>query len=120
MCEKCRMMELFDVELARFGSYDHGEAFSIARHRYALEKHGVNKEIAMVIAHREPLQEPSPPSREKKAVTTIRELENTYIEQGSILEWIQMILDGKEVSEFALSFLIVQQVWDLKQEESHE
>ena len=58
----------------------------------------------------------TPPSKDPK----MRELENAYIEQGSILEWIQMILDGKEVSEFALSFPIVQQVWDLKQEASHE
>ena len=38
----------------------------------------------------------TPPSKEPK----VRELENAYIEQGAILEWIQMILDGKEVSEF--------------------
>ena len=54
MCEKCRLMELFDEELARFES---GEAFSIARHRYALER---------VIAHSEPFQGPTPPSREER------------------------------------------------------
>lgn len=58
----------------------------------------------------------TPPSKEPK----VRELENAYIEQGAILEWIQMILDGKEVSEFALSYTIVRQVWDLKQEASHD
>lgn len=58
----------------------------------------------------------TPPSKESK----VRELENAYIEQGAILEWIQMILDGKEVSEFALSYPIVRQVWDLKQEASHD
>jgi hypothetical protein len=50
----------------------------------------------------------------------MRELENAYIEQGAILEWIQRILDGIEVSDFALSYPIVRQVWDLKQEASHE
>lgn len=58
----------------------------------------------------------APPSKEPK----VRELESAYIEQGAILEWIQMILDGKEVSDFALSYPIVRQVWDLKQEAKHE
>jgi len=63
MCEKCRMMELFDEELARFES---GEAFSIARHRYALERRGISEGRAMVIAHSEPFQGPTPPSREDR------------------------------------------------------
>ena len=54
----------------------------------------------------------TPPSKDPK----VRELKNAYIEQGAILEWIQAILDGKEVSDFALSYSIVRQVWDLKQE----
>ena len=58
----------------------------------------------------------TPPSKDPK----MRELENAYIEQGAILEWIQRILDGIEVSDFALSYPIVRQVWDLKQEASHE
>lgn len=58
----------------------------------------------------------TPPSKDPK----MRELENAYIVQGAILEWIQMILDGIEVSDFALSYPIVRQVWDLKQEASHE
>ena len=59
---------------------------------------------------------PACPGRLRHLSKDVRALENAYIEQGSILEWIQMILDGKEVSEFALSFPIVQQVWDLRQE----
>ena len=66
MCEKCRLIELFDEELARFESYDNGEAFSIARHRYALERHGISEGRAMVIAHSEPFQGPTPPSREER------------------------------------------------------
>ena len=62
MCEKCRLMELFDEELARFES---GEAFSIARRRYALERRGISEGRAMVIAHSEPFQGPTPPSREE-------------------------------------------------------
>jgi len=74
MCEKCRMIELFDEELARFESYDNGEAFSIARHRYALERRGISEGRAMVIAHIEPFQGPAPPSRaEMNAETRIRE-----------------------------------------------
>ena len=64
--EKCRLIELFDEELARFESYDNGEAFSIARHRYALERHGISEGRAMVIAHIEPFQGPTPPSREER------------------------------------------------------
>ena len=63
MCEKCRLIELFDEELARFES---GEAFSIARHRYALERRGISEGRAMVIAHSEPFQGPTPPSREEQ------------------------------------------------------
>ena len=37
----------------------------------------------------------TPPSKDPK----MRELENAYIEQGAILEWIQRILDGIEVSD---------------------
>ena len=58
MCEKCRLMELFDEELARFES---GEAFSIARHRYALERRGISERT-----HSEPFQGPTPPSREER------------------------------------------------------
>ena len=64
MCEKCRLIELFDEELARFES---GEAFSIARRRYALERRGISEGRAMVIAHHiEPFQGPTPPSREER------------------------------------------------------
>ena len=59
---------------------------------------------------------PACPGRLRHLSKDVRALENAYIEQGSILEWIQMILDGKEVSDFALSYSIVRQVWDLKQE----
>ena len=68
MCEKCRLMELFDEELARFESYDNGEAFSIARHRYALERRGISEGRAMVIAHGEPFQEQPDPLSEWKAL----------------------------------------------------
>jgi len=68
MCEKCRLIELFDEELARFESYDNGEAFSIARHRYALERHGISEGRAMVIAHGEPFQEQTDPLAEWKAL----------------------------------------------------
>jgi len=68
MCEKCRLIELFDEELARFESYDNGEAFSIARHRYALERRGISEGRAMVIAHGEPFQEQTDPLAEWKAL----------------------------------------------------
>ena len=74
MCEKCRMIELFDEELARFESYDNGEAFSIARHRYALERHGISEGRAMVIAHGDPLQEPTPLSREERIERAVEKI----------------------------------------------
>ncbi len=63
---------------------------------------------------------PACPGRLRHLSKDVRALENAYIEQGAILEWIQRILDGIEVSDFALSYPIVRQVWDLKQEASHE
>jgi len=68
MCEKCRLMELFDEELARFETYDNGKVFSIARHRYALERHGISEGRAMVIAHGEPFQVQPDPLAEWKAL----------------------------------------------------
>ena len=76
MCENCRLMELFDEELARFESYDNGEAFSIARHRYALERRGISEGRAMVIAHSEPFQEQPDPLSEWKALEPGRKVQH--------------------------------------------
>ena len=43
-----------------------------------------------------------------------RAMENAYILLGCQLEWIEDILDGKKVDDFALSFNIVRRVYDLK------
>lgn len=45
----------------------------------------------------------------------VRGLENQLYLMGSQLEWIEAILDGKEVSDFAMSFPIVRRVWELRQ-----
>ena len=42
-----------------------------------------------------------------------RILENAYIEQGMIMDAIQDALNGKEPSDFELSYPIVRRVWDL-------
>ena len=42
-----------------------------------------------------------------------RELENALIQSNAMLEAIENILDGKEVSDFMLSFSIVRRVDDL-------
>ncbi len=73
MCEKCRLMELFDEELARFES---GEAFSIARRRYALERRGISEGRAMVIAHGELFQEQPDPLAEWKALEPGRKVQH--------------------------------------------
>ena len=51
----------------------------------------------------------------KKMVTEdeYRELKNDVALQGAILESIQDALDGKEVSDFMMSFGIVRRVCDL-------
>lgn len=43
-----------------------------------------------------------------------RELESALVMSNAILEWIQQVLDGEEVSDFGLSFPIVREVADLK------
>jgi hypothetical protein len=43
-------------------------------------------------------------------------LENAFVLDESILEWIEEVLNGKPVSEFALSFPIVRRVYDVKKE----
>ncbi len=45
-----------------------------------------------------------------------RELENQFILQGSILEGIEDILAGREVSDFVMSFPLVRWVYDLVKE----
>ena len=47
-----------------------------------------------------------------------REIKSMLALAGSQLEWIEDILDGKEVSDFAMSFPVVRRVWDLKQLET--
>ena len=42
-----------------------------------------------------------------------RSLENQLVQQEAVLEWIEDILAGREVSEFALSFPVVLQIHDL-------
>ena len=44
----------------------------------------------------------------------VRRMENDLVTALALLEWIQTVLDGKEVSDFALSFPIVREVSDLK------
>jgi hypothetical protein len=45
------------------------------------------------------------------------EQENQLIMANSLLEWIEMILNGEELADFALSFPIVRRVNDLKKGE---
>jgi len=40
-------------------------------------------------------------------------LANELVLQGSSLKWIEEILEGKEVSDFALSFPLVRRIRDL-------
>ena len=42
-----------------------------------------------------------------------RNLETQLVLANSILEWIEIALDGKELDGFALSFSIVRRVYDL-------
>jgi len=48
----------------------------------------------------------------KRLQQVIRQLENEYVLQGSLLEAIEMILDGHEPSDFMLSFPLVRKAWD--------
>lgn len=58
------------------------------------------------------------------ALWMVREIKRLYTNEivlaNSMLEWIEDILDDKEVSEFAMSFPIVRQVWELKQNEKEK
>ena len=45
-------------------------------------------------------------------IKKVRALENAYIEQGVLLEAIETILDGKEPSDFEMSYPIVRRVYD--------
>ena len=47
-----------------------------------------------------------------------RALENAYILTESMLEWIECALDGKAVSDFAMTFPIVRKAYDLKKAHS--
>ena len=47
-------------------------------------------------------------------MTNEESMSNIMVEMGAIIESIQDILDGKEVSDFMMSFPIVREVWDLK------
>ena len=49
----------------------------------------------------------------KELKKKFRNVESQLIALGSILDWIEIILDGDEVSDFALSFPIVRRVWDM-------
>lgn len=42
------------------------------------------------------------------------DLTNKLVEQGAILECIEDILAGREVSDFALSYPMIRQIQDLK------
>jgi len=42
----------------------------------------------------------------------LNHLENEYIMQGCLLESIQELLDGKQVSGFMMSFPIIRRVWE--------
>lgn len=44
-------------------------------------------------------------------------LENQLVLTKSLLEWIELILNNVEVSDFALSFPIVRRVYELKKEQ---
>ena len=142
MCEKCRMMELFDEELARFES---GEAFSIARRRYALERRGISEGRAMVIAHGEPFQEQPDPLAEWKALKPGRKVlivstmnvvrvksakqnridfdDKSWIEPSDFLDSCQILHEGPfdagklKVGEFA--WCNVDKRWIRKNEDGH-
>lgn len=47
-------------------------------------------------------------------MTNKESMNNMMVQMGAIIESIQDILDGKEVSDFMISFPIVRAVWDLK------
>jgi hypothetical protein len=50
----------------------------------------------------------------------LRTYKNEIVTMGSIIEWIGDILDGKEVSDFGLSFPIVRRVYEqLSKGKSH-
>ena len=51
----------------------------------------------------------------KRLKQVIRQLENEYILLGSLLEAVEMILDGNEPSDFMLSFPLVRKAWDVIQ-----
>ena len=53
---------------------------------------------------------------DEKKCSRCEEQRNIIVHQGAILEWIMDVLYGREVSDFALSHPIVQQVYDLKSE----
>ena len=44
-----------------------------------------------------------------------RALESQLILSCSIIEWIEAIIDGEKVDDFALSFPIVREVYNLKE-----
>jgi len=50
---------------------------------------------------------------DKRVEAHIRDLENALVEQGSTLQWVQDVIEGHEVSEFAASFGVVRLVMDL-------
>lgn len=43
-------------------------------------------------------------------------IENELLLANALLEWIEMILDGEKLGDFALSFPIVRRVYDLTRE----
>ncbi len=49
----------------------------------------------------------------QKIADTIRGLENELIQSNAVLESIEELLDGKEVSDFMESFPVVRRVADL-------
>lgn len=49
----------------------------------------------------------------------LKKLENAVLLMGSQLEWIEMILEGKDISDFAMSFDIVRRVMEMKIELEH-
>lgn len=49
----------------------------------------------------------------RKIAETIRGLENEAVQANAMLEAIEEILDGKEVSDFMLSFGVIRRVADL-------
>jgi len=44
-----------------------------------------------------------------------RSIENDYIEAMTILDWIEEVLDGNQVSELALSYPVVRKADDMMQ-----